>query len=34
MTTFAGSTLVKLPYTITVKFLRMALVLAKDKEPG
>ena len=34
VTTFAGSTFVRLPYSITVKFLRMAIVLANDKKPG
>ena len=32
--TFAESVLLQLPYTITVKFLRMAIVSAKHKEPG
>lgn len=34
VTTFAGPVLVRLPHTITVKFLLMALVLANDKKPG
>ena len=34
VTTFAGSTFLRLSYSVTVKFLRMAIVLANDKKPG